>query len=160
MATVFHPQSELVEKEKSNILSKAKDIQWFVPIGRTLFGVLFILSGLNHFTSGSISYADNMGLPIADILVPISGIIAIIGGLSVTLGLHARVGAIAIIVFLLPVTFIMHPFWVYSDVTTAQMQMGHFFKNLSLLGAAILISSYGAGPHSFDNHRSQKRKDY
>lgn len=131
---------------------------WAVPIGRFLFSLIFILSGFNHFTSGSVSYAANQGIPFANVLVPISGLIAIIGGLSVLLGLHARIGALLLLVFLVPVTVLMHNFWAITDPQMAQQQMVHFLKNLSLIGGAILFAFYGAGPISFDNRAAKTRR--
>jgi putative oxidoreductase len=94
----------------------------------------------------------------ADILVPISGIIALIGGLSVLTGFHARVGALLLLLFLIPVTFIMHNFWDIPNPEMAQMQMTHFMKNLGLIGATILIAFYGAGPISIDHYRARHAK--
>ena len=90
------------------------------------------------------------------ILVPILvlGVIAVLGGLSVALGYRARVGAWLIVVFLVPVTLTMHAFWGVSDPMMAQMQMVMFMKNLSMLGAALLLAYHGAGPISFDRRRS------
>ena len=102
------------------------------------------------------SFAASTGLPMADILVPVSGIIALVGGLSVLTGFHARVGALLILLFLIPVTFIMQNFWSVTDPTMAQMQMTHFMKNLALIGAAILIAFYGAGPVSLDNRNNRR----
>lgn len=127
-----------------------------VPIGRFLFSLIFILSGINHFSSGSIGYAANQGIPMADILVPISGLLAFLGGLSVLLGFHARFGALLLIVFLVPVTLLMHNFWSFTDPEIAQMQMVHFMKNICMLGGAVLIYFYGAGPISLDNRRARR----
>lgn len=129
---------------------------WAVPIGRFLYSLIFIMSGINHFSSGSIGYAASQGVPMADILVPISGILAIVGGLSVLLGFHARFGAILLILFLLPVTFLMHNFWAFSDPEMAQMQMIHFMKNIAMLGGGVLIAFYGAGPISLDNRAARR----
>lgn len=134
----------------------AKKILWAVPIGRFLYSLLFIMSGLNHFSSGSISYAESAGVPIPGILVPVTGIMILVGGLTVLLGLHARAGASLLILFLVPVTLIMHDFWNITDPQMAQMQMSHFMKNVSLLGGAILMTFYGAGPYSIDHHRAKK----
>lgn len=156
MANVLHSQSDMsIDLHRM----KAKSSLWAVPIGRTLFSLIFILSGINHFSSGSISYAAEQGIPMADILVPVSGLLALIGGLSVFLGFHARVGATLLLVFLVPVTILMHNFWSYTDPELAQVQMVHFMKNLSLIGASVLILFYGAGPLSLDHRRSKYTKD-
>ena len=136
------------EKSKANL--------WAVPIGRFLFSLIFVASGISHFSSASIGYAANAGVPLADILVPVSGVISIVGGLSVMTGYHARFGALLLLLFLLPVTLIMHDFWSIQDPQMAQQQMAHFMKNLSMIGGAILLIFYGAGPVSIDHYRNRK----
>jgi putative oxidoreductase len=120
------------------------------PIGRVLFVLIFIVAEPRHFSSEGIQHAAEMGLPLANILVPISGVIAILGGLSVALGYKARWGAWLLVVFLVPVTLMMHAFWRYSGPVVAHTQQAMFAKNLSMLGAVLLISQFGAGPSSIE----------
>jgi putative oxidoreductase len=96
---------------------------------------------------------------LASILVPLSGVLALAGGLSILLGYRAKIGAWVIALFLVPVTLMMHKFWGISDPMMAQMQMAMFMKNVSMLGAALLISQLGAGPFSLDARRLQLRTD-
>jgi len=143
-----------LERESHHIKIKL----WIVPLARFLFSLIFIISGFNHFSSSSIGYADSMGIPFADILVPVSGILAIIGGMSVLLGFHARTGAVILLLFLFPVTVLMHQFWKMEDPQLYQMHFIHFLKNFSLIGGALLIVFYGAGPKSLDHRRSVVNK--
>ncbi|TGK00971.1 DoxX family protein [Leptospira semungkisensis] len=117
-------------------------------VGRILFAAIFVLAGPGHFTSERISHASDLGVPLASILVPLSGVIAFVGGLSVILGYKAKFGALLLILFLVPVTFMMHQFWGISDPLQAQIQKVMFIKNISLLGGAILIAYFGSGPYS------------
>jgi putative oxidoreductase len=126
-----------------------------VLLGRLLFTMIFLLSAFSHFTNRVIGSAAAQGVPLASVAVPLSGIIALAGGLSILLGYHARIGAWLIVLFLVPVTLAMHRFWGISDPTVAQAQMIMFMKNLSIIGGALLISQFGAGPLSLDNRRSQ-----
>jgi len=119
--------------------------------GRVLFALIFILSGISHFLHSTIEYAASQGVPMASLMVPLSGAIAVAGGLSIAAGYRARWGAILIVVFLIPVTLSMHKFWAVADPAMHQMQMAHFMKNVALLGAALLISYFGSGPLSVDN---------
>jgi len=119
--------------------------------GRVLFALIFILSGISHFLHSTIEYAASQGVPMASLMVPLSGAIAVAGGLSIAAGYRARWGAILIVVFLIPVTLSMHKFWTVADPAMQQMQMAHFMKNVALLGAALLISYFGSGPLSVDN---------
>ena len=127
-----------------------------VPVGRFLFAFIFIYGGFGHFRKVEIDYGAAAGVPAAHVLVPLAGVIAIVGGLMILLGLYAQFGAILIILFLIPVTFTMHRFWGLHDAQMAQMQQVNFMKNLSMLGGAFLIAYFGAGPFSFDHLRSPK----
>jgi putative oxidoreductase len=121
-----------------------------VLLGRFLFTVIFIMSGPRHFLSQTIAYAASQGVPLASIVVPLSGAIALAGGLSILLGYHAKIGAWLIVLFLVPVTPMLHKFWGITDPMMQQMQMVMFFKNASMLGAALMITQLGSGPWSLD----------
>jgi len=122
-----------------------------VLLGRVFFALIFLMAGPNHFSSQTIAYAASQGVPVASIAVPLSGGIAILGGLSILLGFRARVGAWLIALFLVAVTPLMHKFWTVTDPMMYQMQMAMFMKNLAMLGGALLISQFGAGPWSIDS---------
>lgn len=125
-------------------------MKYVVLLGRILYVAIFVVSGPNHFTAGAIGYAASKGVPMASIVVPLSGIIAFVGALSILLGYKAKYGAWLIVVFLLPITFMIHNFWTYPDPMQAQMHMVNFMKNLSMLGAALMIAHFGSGPLSVD----------
>lgn len=119
-------------------------------LGRLLFAFIFLRSGFSHFSSESIAYANSQGVPAASFLVPASGILAIIGAISIIIGYKAKIGGWLIVLFLIPVTFMMHNFWTLTDPMMKQTQMAMFWKNISMLGGALLIAFYGAGPLSLD----------
>jgi putative oxidoreductase len=112
-------------------------------IGRILFGTLFIISGLTaHLGEGGRAgqeYARSLGAPAPHILVPLSGVAIITGGLMIIFGVWADLGSILIIGFLVSITPIMHAFWKIEDQQMRQIQSAMFFKNVALLGAAIII---------------------
>lgn len=62
-----------------------------------------------------IGYARMYRVPAATLLVPLSGLMAVAGALSVMLGVWADLGALLLIAFLLPVAFFMHAFWRETD---------------------------------------------
>ena len=130
-------------------------MHYSVLFGRILFSLLFVVAGLGHFSSQEIAFAAAQGVPLASIAVPMSGIMAVLGGLSIALGYKAKWGAALIVLFLIPVTIMMHNFWSVTDPLVAQDQMAHFMKNVSLLGTAFLIFYFGSGPLSLDA-RSQR----
>jgi len=111
-----------------------------------------LLGAPRHFKREGINHAANLGTPLAGFFVPLSGVMAIAGALSVILGLHAKIGAWLLIAFLIPVTFRMHGFWKIKEPVALHVQQVNFVKNLSLIGAALLIAYSGIGPISFDGH--------
>jgi putative oxidoreductase len=122
-------------------------------VGRALFSFIFILAVLGSFSSGEIAMASAQGVPFATLLVPLAGLLACLGGLSILFGFHARLGAMAVVAFLVPVTLVMHRFWGLSDPHVAQMQQVEFMKNLAMIGGALLMIVNGPGPLSVD-HRA------
>ena len=73
---------------------------------------------------------------------------SVVGGLSILLGYRAKIGAWLIAVFLISVTP-RYNFWAVHDPMMAQIQV-MFMKNGSVLGGALLISQFDAGPLSLD----------
>jgi putative oxidoreductase len=122
-----------------------------VLLGRILFSLIFLNTVFNHFSSQTIAYAASQGVPMASIAVPLMGVIAILGGLSIVLGYRAKIGAWLIVLFLVCITPKMHAFWTVTDPMMHVMQMVMFMKNLSMLGGALLITQFGAGPWSLDS---------
>lgn len=126
-------------------------MKYFLLTGRIFFSLIFIMAGPNHFTSASIGYAASLGVPLPSIVVPLSGLMALIGGLSIATGFKAKWGALLIILFLIPVTLMMHQFWIVKDSMMMQMQMAMFMKNIAILGGAIIIANFGSGPLSLES---------
>jgi putative oxidoreductase len=125
-----------------------------VLLGRFLFVAIFLVAGANHFSKQTIAFAASQGVPLASVTVPLSGILALAAGLSILLGYRARFGAWLIALFLVPVTLMMHKFWAVADPMMQQIQIAMFMKNIAILGGALLISQFGAGPLSLDARRS------
>src|SRR5262245_55086429 len=125
-------------------------MKYSVLVGRLLYSLIFVMASLGHFSQGTINYAAAHGVPFASVAVPISGILALLGGLSVALGYKAKWGAGLLALLLLPVTIMLHNFWAIQDPAAAQMHQVMFLKNVSMLGGALLILNFGSGPLSLD----------
>jgi putative oxidoreductase len=129
-------------------------MRYLVPVGRVLYSAIFVMTALGHFSAQYIGYAAQQGVPAASLLVPLSGVIATAGGLSIAAGYKAKIGAWLLVLFLVPVTLTMHNFWAVTDPMMHGMQIALFMKNVSMLGAALLITHFGAGPVSLDARRA------
>jgi uncharacterized membrane protein YphA (DoxX/SURF4 family) len=112
-------------------------------VGRILYGGFFVLGGLNHFTHlGMLAgYAGFKGVPAPKPAVIISGLLIVVGGLSVILGVQPTVGILCIAAFLIPVTLMIHMFWSDTDQQAAINNRVNFQKNVALLGAGLVLLS-------------------
>lgn len=130
-------------------------MKFIVLLGRLFYSAIFIVSGFKHFSQSMIQYGASEGVPFASFLVPLAGLIALLGGLSILLGFRARWGAWLLVIFLVPVTLKMHAFWALQDPQAAMLQQIMFMKNVSMLGAALLITYFGSGPLSLDRESAR-----
>jgi len=124
--------------------------QQYAPlVGRVLIASLFLISGIKKvlgFTATA-GFMASKGLPMADVLLVLTIIIEIGGSLALILGWQARWGATALLLWLIPVTFIFHAFWSVPDAEVG-MQTIQFHKNLVLMGGLLYIIAFGSGPYS------------
>lgn len=125
-------------------------MKYAVLLGRFLFSFIFLMSAFGHFSPETIGFAEAKGVPLASFFVPFSGVMELVGGLSILLGYRGKWGAWLIVAFMIPVTFMMHPFWTVADPMAARLDMVMFNKNLALTGAALMIAWFGTGPLSLD----------
>ncbi len=122
--------------------------------GRILLAFIFVLSGFNkigNFT-GTAAYMASKGLPITEVLLVLTILIELGGGLMIALGWKARWGALAIFLFIIPTTLIFHAFWAV-DPSEMQGQMNNFMKNLAIMGGMLYIVAAGSGRYSVDKGR-------
>jgi uncharacterized membrane protein YphA (DoxX/SURF4 family) len=110
-------------------------------VGRILFALIFINSGFAHFAQreAMTGYAQFKKVPAAKLAVPLTGLMILVGGLSVVLGFWADLGALLLAAFLIVSAFMMHNFWTMDDATQKMNETVAFFKNLSMAGAALII---------------------
>jgi putative oxidoreductase len=132
-----------------------------VAIGRILFSVLFVVSGVSKLfditaTAQGITervvlpaavspYADQVatmaGMPFPQILAILAAAVEIICGLMIALNFGARVFAWLLIIFVVVATFYYHNFWDMSGAERLN-NMIHAMKNLSLVGALLIIAGF------------------
>ena len=84
-------------------------------------------------------YAKAKGTPSPKPAVAGTGVLLLVGGLSMLLGVYPVVGIILLIIFLLGVSFQMHAYWTVADAQTKQIEMINFTKNMALVGALLMI---------------------
>jgi len=109
-------------------------------VGRALLGSLFLLSGLLKIGSFA-AYSAWIGsaeLPSPDLLLVLTIVIEIGGGLTLISGWNARLGALLLALFLVPTTIVFHGFW-RADPADYLNQLNHVLKNVSIFGGMLVI---------------------
>ncbi len=114
--------------------------------GRILFSLIFVVSGVDHFRhlDTMARIAAEMGVPMARLAVAVSGGVFLAGGLLVLFGWQTRLGAMVLVLVLLPVTMVMH------RPMTDPRAVVHILKNLALIGGGLLLIAHGPGALSLE----------
>ena len=112
-------------------------------VGRVLVGCYWLYNAFKHFTNvGPLARAAGAhGVPAPEVFVVLGGVLLLVGGLSLLLGLFPRIGVLAVVLFLLPVTLIMHAFWADNDAARRSLNVINFAKNFGLLGSTLMFAA-------------------
>ncbi|MEM9033649.1 MAG: DoxX family protein [Actinomycetota bacterium] len=116
-------------------------------IGRIIFSLIFVASGINHVAqpAGAAAVAEGRGIGNARTLTQVAGAIWIVGGVSIILGLFGDLGALLIAGQLVVLGVLIHPFWKETEPEAQQLEMTQFMKNLSMAGGALVIFAMFGG---------------
>jgi uncharacterized membrane protein YphA (DoxX/SURF4 family) len=109
-------------------------------IGRIAVGGMYASAGIiNLFDlEAKAGYAASKGVFEPKLLVFLASLLLVVGGISFVVGLRPRIGVAAIVVFLVPVTLIMHNFWALEGLER-MIELHGFMGNLGLLGSALMF---------------------
>jgi putative oxidoreductase len=120
-------------------------------LARFALAAVFMVAGIEKLanSTSAIAYMNSAGIPFADGLLYVAAFVEIVGALSLALGAFARLGAIALAVYLGVVTLVFHAFWNYEDVARSR-QLINFLKNLAIVGGLLMIVAHGPGRASVD----------
>ena len=130
----------------------------FVPlIGRILFSAVFIMFGFNHFVMGEgMTGMVPDFLPAQTLIVYLTGVVSVAGGLMVLVGFRTKLGALILALFVLSTALFVHASgFVAGDMNATT----NFMKDLGLAGGALMIYYFGAGPMSLDHKAASASGD-
>jgi uncharacterized membrane protein YphA (DoxX/SURF4 family) len=118
-------------------------MQEFYLIGRILLGGYFIYSGIGHFMglTAMAGYAKSKHIPAPTLSVALSGLMLLLGGLSILLNFWMVTGVLILEVFLIVATLTMHQFWTIKDPMARMSETIGFSKNVALIGSLLMIAS-------------------
>ncbi len=119
--------------------------------GRILIAVIFLVSGFGKIGGfeGVAGYIGAKGLPMPEVLAALTIVLELGGGILLVLGYKVRWVSIVFFLWLIPTTFIFHRFW-GIDAAQVQAQQINFLKNVSIMGAFLMLFAFGPGAYSLD----------
>jgi len=120
--------------------------------GRVLISIIFLSSGYNKIVgfSATQKYMESHGLLFAEALLVLAIFAELSGGISLILGAYTRLGALALLLFMIPTTLIFH-----TDFSQ-RVQVIHFLKNLAIMGGILAFMAMGDGGLGYDSLRKRR----
>ncbi len=119
--------------------------------GRILLAAIFVISGYGKIAgfAGVAGYIASKGLPFPGLLAALTIVLELGGGILLIVGYRVRWVALAFFLWLIPTTLVFHRFW-GIDPALVQAQQINFMKNVSIMGAMLLVMAFGPGAWSLD----------
>jgi putative oxidoreductase len=116
-------------------------------LARLMLSVVFVWSGIEKATHWSEGVGEivSAGLPFPSLLLAATVVVQLGGGLSLALGIFARLGATALAAFTVMATVLFHDFWAIADPIARQQQLTTFLEHVAILGGFTAVIFLGAG---------------
>lgn len=132
-------------------------VQKYTPlIARAFLAVIFIQTGIAKMTdfTGTQEQIASIGIPLAGLVALFSIVFEIMGGVSLVVGYKAKIGAVLLLLFLVPATLVFH------NPIVDPSQTIQFMKNLAIVGGLLMVFAFGAGPVSLDHRIVSASQSY
>ncbi len=113
-------------------------------VSRILLSWIFLYSGARKVFAfqQTEAFMTGAGMHMAALFLVLAILFEIGGGLSVLLGYYPRLGALALILFLIPTTLVFHRDFAVAGQST------QFIKNVAIIGGLFAILAAGGGEYS------------
>ncbi len=119
--------------------------------GRVLLAILFIRFGLlkaGNFP-GTLAEMHAVHTPFPLLAAIIAVVCELGGGLVIAIGFQTRIVALIMALYTAGTSYFGHRFWLMHGAAVMANEI-NFFKNLSIIGAFIILASVGPGRYSAD----------
>lgn len=127
-------------------------------IGRLCIASYFLLSGVSKISSfsDSLQIYEKHLIPYPGVVLYLTAALLLAGALMVLIGYRTRIGALFLLIALLPTTFIFHNFW-SQEGDALIFRAVFFFKDIAISGGLLYVVSRGAGLCSLDAVRKSRK---
>lgn len=114
-------------------------------VARVLLSSLFLVAGARKIFAfqGVAQMMAAKGLPSAEILLILTILLELGGGLLLIMNRCVRIAAVALAVFTLAAGALFHDFWSYHAADPGQFnnQLNHFLKNIAIVGGLLHVAA-------------------
>jgi len=144
-----------------SVYSTPSNVSHWILLARVLLASPFLYSGVDKCWRWSAAQREvaASGLPWPTLLHLVTVVVQLGGGVSLLLGIEARLGALLLLLFLIPVTVMYHPFWKRSGADFIA-EADHFLSNLAIIGGLLAIVALGSGSISLIDHSLAQLQSY
>ncbi len=128
-------------------------------VGRGLLGLYFIIPGITKVTgwSATAEYMAAHGVPLIPVLLVLTILLQIGGGVSLFLGYRTQLVAFVLAGLTLVISLFMHDFWNMEEGVQQAHETQNFIKNLAIMAVSCASPASAAGkaralkrPHEAD----------
>ncbi|MEO7912404.1 MAG: DoxX family membrane protein [Roseiflexaceae bacterium] len=129
-----------IEQQEVQVMGTTRWNQIAFLIGRVMVGGMYLGAGIANLIEldGKAGYTASKGVPDPKLWVTLASLLLVAAGFSFITGLRPPIGIAALVLFLIPVTLIMHNFWVFDGMQRVA-EMHSFLSNLALLGSGVMF---------------------
>jgi putative oxidoreductase len=122
-----------------------------ILIARVLLMILFVLFGWSKLTgfAGTVTLMVAEGAPVPTVSAIIAVVMEFFVGIAIVLGFYTRPLALLLALYTLAAAVIGHHYWTMLDGERIA-NMIDFYKNVSIMGALLLLCVTGPGKYSID----------
>jgi len=115
----------------------------FFVAGRSLLGLYFIGPGLSKvfdFTS-TLALMRMKGVPFTSVLLPLTIIIQLLGGIFLILGRNLRLTAFILFGLTIVINIYIHNFWTLNGDPSQGHEIQNFVKNLAIAAGLLVLAT-------------------
>jgi len=115
----------------------------FFIIGRSLLGLYFIIPGLSKIFDfvATLSLMRMKGVPFGSVLLPLTIIIQLLGGIFLILGRNIRVTSIILFCLTIIINIYIHNFWALTGDPSQGHEIQNFVKNLAIAAGLLILAT-------------------
>jgi putative oxidoreductase len=121
---------------------KKLDSLFFIT-GRSLLGLYFIAPGLSKVFdfASTLALMRMKGVPFSLVLLPLTIVIQLLGGIFLILGRNLRLTAFILFGLTILINIFIHNFWALSGGPSQGHEIQNFVKNLAIAAGLLVLAT-------------------